>query len=126
MSFPVHTNGVTGVRDMGSDSTRPVLRNDINRRTPRRPALPSGPMLDGPKPRFPSSIAIATPADAVARRRISSVRRGFHQAAIAHPARSGLRHRQGSQKTKPPVRRPRADSVRASEMSAAGMKSLST
>ena len=58
-------NGVTGVRDMGSDLA-PVFewRKSIGAGTLIGPRIvTSGPMLDGPKPRFPSSVAIATPAD---------------------------------------------------------------
>src|SRR6516162_7940279 len=56
ISLPLFVaNGVTGVRDMGSDlETVQDWRNEIE----------GGPILDGPKPRFPSSIAIATPEDA--------------------------------------------------------------
>jgi imidazolonepropionase-like amidohydrolase len=58
-------NGVTGVRDMGSD-VKPVLsaRDDIasgNLLGPRM--IVSGPMLDGPKSQFPSSMPLATPED---------------------------------------------------------------
>jgi len=58
-------NGVTGVRDMGSD-LEPVLewRKAIDAGTLLGPRIVTpGPMLDGPKPRFPSSLAIATAED---------------------------------------------------------------
>src|SRR5947207_3616407 len=65
-------NGVTGVRDMGGDVTvlsewrRQIARGEIV--GPRM--IISGPMLDGYLPdaklRFPSSIAVTTPASAVA------------------------------------------------------------
>src|SRR5205823_5139986 len=43
----------------------PILHNEIEAGRMIGPRiLTSGPMLDGPKPRFPSSIAIATPEDA--------------------------------------------------------------
>ncbi|HEY1251822.1 MAG TPA: amidohydrolase family protein [Thermoanaerobaculia bacterium] len=58
-------NGVTGARDMGSDLD-PILhaREETARGTWPGPRLVvSGPMLDGPKPQFPASIAVATPED---------------------------------------------------------------
>jgi len=58
-------NGVTGVRDMGGELD--VLlqwRREIAAGTLLGPRmLIAGPMLDGPKPRFPSSIAVATSED---------------------------------------------------------------
>jgi len=58
-------NGVTGVRDMGSDlDALQQLRNEISAGTLIGPRIVmSGPMLDGPQPRFPASIAIKTPED---------------------------------------------------------------
>jgi imidazolonepropionase-like amidohydrolase len=58
-------NGVTGVRDMGSDLDLILpVRQDVARGTLLGPRLVvSGPMLDGPKAKFPSSISIATPDD---------------------------------------------------------------
>jgi imidazolonepropionase-like amidohydrolase len=66
ISLPLFVaNGVTGVRDMGSD-LEPVLawrkEIDVGRLLGPRIITP-GPMLDGPQPRFPSSIAIRTPED---------------------------------------------------------------
>src|SRR6266566_800754 len=58
-------NGVTGVRDMGSDLD-PVLawRKAIAAGSLLGPRIVTpGLMLDGPKPRFPSSIAITTAED---------------------------------------------------------------
>ncbi|MGH9390867.1 MAG: amidohydrolase family protein, partial [Vicinamibacteria bacterium] len=59
------SNGVTGVRDMGGDLA--VLlqwRNEIIKGTLPGPRLVvSGEMLDGPEPRFPSSIAVSNPDD---------------------------------------------------------------
>ncbi len=58
-------NGVTGVRDMGGELE--VLlqwRKEIEQGSLIGPRMViSGPMLDGPVPRFPSSIAVATPED---------------------------------------------------------------
>jgi imidazolonepropionase-like amidohydrolase len=58
-------NGVTGVRDMGGDlGTLQQWRKEIAAGTLIGPRMViSGPMLDGPQPRFPSSIAIKTPED---------------------------------------------------------------
>jgi imidazolonepropionase-like amidohydrolase len=58
-------NGVTGVRDMGSDLD-PILaaRHDVALGALLGPRMVvSGPMLDGPKPQFPATTAIVTPAD---------------------------------------------------------------
>ncbi len=58
-------NGITGARDMGSDLD-PILqaREATARGTWTGPRLVvSGPMLDGPKPQFPASIAVSTPED---------------------------------------------------------------
>ena len=58
-------NGVTGVRDMGSD-LEPILaaRRDVESGKLLGPRMiVSGPMLDGPKSQFPSSISLATPED---------------------------------------------------------------
>jgi imidazolonepropionase-like amidohydrolase len=68
-------NGITGVRDMGSELE--VLlqwRKEIAAGTLIGPRIVmSGPMLDGPQPRFPSSIAIKTPEDG--RRAVDDLRR---------------------------------------------------
>jgi imidazolonepropionase-like amidohydrolase len=58
-------NGVTGVRDMGSE-LEPILRAraaiaEHRMLGPRM--VVAGPMLDGPKTQFPASIAIKTPED---------------------------------------------------------------
>ncbi|HET7503767.1 MAG TPA: amidohydrolase family protein [Kofleriaceae bacterium] len=58
-------HGVTGARDMGSE-LEPILaaRAAIAEHRMLGPRLVvAGPMLDGPKSQFPSSIAIATPED---------------------------------------------------------------
>jgi imidazolonepropionase-like amidohydrolase len=58
-------NGVTGVRDMGSNLD-PVLqaRKDIEDKRLLGPRMiVSGPMLDGPKSTYKSAMAIATPED---------------------------------------------------------------
>src|SRR6202521_5455186 len=68
-------NGVTGVRDMGSElETVQDWRNEIEAGRLLGPRIyTSGPMLDGPKPRFPSSIAITTPEDG--RRAVDQLKR---------------------------------------------------
>lgn len=58
-------NGVTGVRDMGSD-LEPILaaRRDVDAGRLLGPRIVvSGPMLDGPKTQFPAALAIVTPED---------------------------------------------------------------
>src|SRR5256712_699786 len=67
ISLPLFVaNGVTGVRDMGSElDIVQGWRNEIEAGRLIGPRIyASGPMLDGPKPRFPSSVAIAAPEDA--------------------------------------------------------------
>jgi imidazolonepropionase-like amidohydrolase len=68
-------NGITGVRDMGGDlETLQQWRREIVAGTVIGPRMwISGPMLDGPQPRFPSSIAIATPDDG--RRAVDDLKR---------------------------------------------------
>ena len=58
-------NGITGVRDMGGElEVLQKWRKEIAAGTLIGPRIVmSGPMLDGPKPRFPRSIAIKTPED---------------------------------------------------------------
>ena len=58
-------NGITGVRDMGGElDVLQQWRKEIEAGTLIGPRMwISGPMLDGPQPRFPSSIAIKTPED---------------------------------------------------------------
>lgn len=58
-------NGITGVRDMGGElEVLQQWRREISAGTLIGPRIVmSGPMLDGPQPRFPSSIAVKTPED---------------------------------------------------------------
>lgn len=66
ISFPLFVaNGVTGVRDMGSDlQVVKRWRDEIAAGKLLGPRMViAGPMLDGPKPRFPSSVAVSTPVD---------------------------------------------------------------
>jgi len=63
VSLPLFVaNGVTGVRDMGGDlDTLRQWRSQISAGTILGPRMIiAGPMLDGPKSHFPSSISIAT------------------------------------------------------------------
>ncbi len=66
ISLPLFVaNGITGVRDMGSD-LEPVLRarSDIAAHRLLGPRMVvAGPMLDGPKTQFPASLAISTPEE---------------------------------------------------------------
>jgi imidazolonepropionase-like amidohydrolase len=68
VTFPLFVaNGVTGIRTMG-DELPTILqwRDAIAQGKLLGPRMvSSGPMLDGPKPNFPASVQIATPADAV-------------------------------------------------------------
>src|SRR5258708_4633986 len=64
VSLPLFVaSGVTGVRDMGGDlDTLLAWKREISAGTLLGPRMViAGPMLDGPKSRFPSSLSIATP-----------------------------------------------------------------
>ena len=124
-------NGVTGVRDMGGDV--PVLlgwRKEIADGAIIGPRLViSGPMLDGYLPngklRFPSSIAVTTPASAVAA--VDSLKaQGVDfikvQSVISHDAylaAAAEAHKQGL-----PIVGHVPDKVRIREVVAAGQKSI--
>src|SRR6266853_5133723 len=124
-------NGVTGVRDMGGDV--PVLlewRKEIADGQIIGPRMIiSGPMLDGYLPngklRFPSSIAITTPASAVAA--VDSLKaQGVDfikvQSVISHDAylaAAAEAHKQGL-----PIVGHVPDKVRIAETIAAGQKSI--
>src|SRR5580692_2565602 len=120
-------NGVTGVRDMGSElETVQDWRHDIGEGRMLGPRIrTSGPMLDGPKPRFPSSIAITTPEDG--RRAVDDLkRRGADfiklQSLIPREAVFAIADEASKQGIAFEGHVP--DAVRASEMSEAGMKSF--
>ena len=68
-------NGITGVRDMGGElDVLQQWRKEITAGTLLGPRMViSGPMLDGPQPRFPSSVAIKTPEDG--RRAVDDLKR---------------------------------------------------
>jgi len=120
-------NGVTGVRDMGSElEIVQSWRNEIETGWLLGPRIfTAGPMLDGPKPRFPSSIAITTPEDG--RRAVDELKqRGADfiklQSLIPREAVFAIADEAKKQEISFEGHVP--DSVRASEMSEAGMKSF--
>jgi imidazolonepropionase-like amidohydrolase len=128
ISLPLFVaNGVTSVRDMGSElEVVQSWRSEIATGKLLGPRIySSGPMLDGPKPRFPSSVAIATPeegwhaVDDLKRRgadfiKLQSLIPRDAVLAIAEEARKDGMAFEGHV----------PDTVRASEMSEAGMKSF--
>ncbi|HLJ26404.1 MAG TPA: amidohydrolase family protein [Candidatus Angelobacter sp.] len=66
VSLPLFVaNGITGIRDMGGElDTLLQWRSEISAGTLVGPRMViAGPMLDGPKSRFPSSVSIATPEE---------------------------------------------------------------
>jgi len=120
-------NGITGVRDMGSElEVLQQWRKEIEAGTLIGPRIVmAGPMLDGPKPRFPSSIAISTPEDG--RRAVDDLkRRGVDfiklQSLIPRDAVFAIADEARKQNITFVGHVP--DSVRASEMSNAGQKSF--
>ena len=120
-------NGITGVRDMGGElEVLQQWRKDISAGTLLGPRIVmSGPMLDGPQPRFPSSIPIKTPDDG--RRAVDDLRkRGADfiklQSLIPREAVFAIADEARRQRMSFVGHVP--DSVRASEMSNAGQKSL--
>jgi imidazolonepropionase-like amidohydrolase len=120
-------NGVTGVRDMGSElDTVQDWRNEIEAGRLLGPRIfTSGPMLDGPKPRFPSSIAITTPEDG--RRAVDQLKqRGadFVKLQSLIPRDAVLAIAEEAKKQEISFEGHVPDSVRASEMSEAGMRSF--
>jgi imidazolonepropionase-like amidohydrolase len=128
ISLPLFiANGITGVRDMGSDlEILQQWRNEISAGTHIGPRIVmSGPMLDGPQPRFPSSIAIKTPEDG--RRAVDDLkRRGADfiklQSLIPRDAVFAIADEARKQGITFVGHVP--DSVRASEASNAGQKSF--
>jgi imidazolonepropionase-like amidohydrolase len=120
-------NGVTGVRDMGSElATVQMWRNEIEGQRLIGPRImTSGPMLDGPKPRFPSSIAIATPEDG--RRAVENLKRcgaDFIKLQSLIPQDAVFAIADEAKKQEIPFEGHVPDSVRASDMSNAGMRSF--
>ncbi len=120
-------NGVTGVRDMGSElETVQDWRNEIEAGRLLGPRIfTSGPMLDGPKARFPSSIAITTPDDG--RRAVDQLKqRGadFIKLQSLIPREAVFAIADEAKKQEIAFEGHVPDSVRASEMSEAGMRSF--
>jgi imidazolonepropionase-like amidohydrolase len=120
-------NGVTGVRDMGGDLDALVeWRRAIGQGSIVGPRMViSGPMLDGPQPRFPSSVAIATPEDG--RRAVRDLKaRGvdFIKLQSLIPRDAVFAIADEAKKAGIPFAGHVPDAVRASEMSEAGQKSF--
>ena len=120
-------NGITGVRDMGGElDVLQEWRKEISAGTLIGPRIVmSGPMLDGPQPRFPSSIAVKTPDDG--RRAVDDLKkRGADfiklQSLIPREAVFAVADEAKKQGISFVGHVP--DSVRASEMSAHGQKSF--
>ena len=128
ISLPLFVaNGVTGVRDMGSElATVQAWRNEIEGQRLIGPRImTSGPMLDGPKPRFPSSMAIATPEDG--RRAVDTLKQSgadFIKLQSLLPRDAVFAIADEAKKQEIPFEGHVPDSVRAGEMSNAGMRSF--
>ena len=120
-------NGVTGVRDMGSELTIvQKWRDEIEDGSLLGPRIvTSGPMLDGPKPRFPSSIAVSTPEDG--RKAVDNLKQSgadFIKLQSLIPREAVLAIADQAKKQEIPFEGHVPDAVRASEMSNAGMQSF--
>jgi imidazolonepropionase-like amidohydrolase len=128
ISLPLFiANGITGVRDMGGElEVLQQWRKEIAAGTLIGPRMViSGPMLDGPQPRFPSSIAVKTPEDG--RRAVDDLKkRGADfiklQSLIPREAVFAIADEAHKQSISFVGHVP--DAVRASEMSNAGQKSF--
>ena len=120
-------NGITGVRDMGGElDVLQQWRKEIEAGTMIGPRIVmSGPMLDGPQPRFPSSIAIKTPEDG--RRAVDDLKRrgvDFIKLQSLIPREAVFAIADEARKHGITFVGHVPDSVRASEMSNAGQKSF--
>src|SRR5713226_2536588 len=120
-------NGVTGVRDMGGElEVLQQWRKEIAAGTLIGPRMViSGPMLDGPQPRFPSSIAIKTPEDG--RRAVDDLKRrgaDFIKLQSLIPREAVFAIADEARKQSIPFVGHVPDEVRASEASNAGQKSF--
>ncbi len=128
ISLPLFiANGVTGVRDMGSElEVVQAWRNAIEYGSLIGPRImTSGPMLDGAKPRFPSSLAIATPEEG--RRAVDELKRrgaDFIKLQSLMTAESVMAVAEEAKKEEIPFEGHVPDAVRAADMSNAGMKSF--
>jgi imidazolonepropionase-like amidohydrolase len=120
-------NGITGVRDMGGElEVLQQWRKEIATGTLIGPRMViSGPMLDGPQPRFPSSVAIKTPEDG--RRAVDDLKRrgaDFIKLQSLIPRDAVFAIAEEARKQGIPFVGHVPDSVRASEASNAGQKSF--
>jgi imidazolonepropionase-like amidohydrolase len=120
-------NGITGVRDMGGElEVLQQWRQEIAAGTLTGPRMViSGPMLDGPQPRFPSSIAIKTPEDG--RRAVEELKRrgaDFIKLQSLIPRDAVFAIADEARKQAIPFVGHVPDAVRASEASNAGQKSF--
>src|SRR5258708_2063873 len=128
ISLPLFVaSGITGVRDMGSElDIVQGWRNEIEAGRLVGPRIyTSGPMLDGPKPRFPSSVAIATPEDA--HRAVEDLKRrgaDFIKLQSLIPREAVFAIAEEAKKQEIPFEGHVPDAARASEMSEVGMKSF--
>jgi imidazolonepropionase-like amidohydrolase len=128
ISLPLFiANGVTGVRDMGGElAVLAAWRSAIERGELLGPRIVlSGPMLDGPTPRFPSSIAIRTPDDG--RRAVADLKRrgaDFIKLQSLIPREAVLAIADEARKQGIPFAGHVPDAVRASEASSAGQRSF--
>lgn len=120
-------NGVTGVRDMGGElDVLQAWRKEIAAGILLGPRMIiSGPMLDGPQPRFPSSVAITTPDDG--RRAVDDLKRrgvDFIKLQSLIPRDAVFAIADEARKQGIPFVGHVPDSVRAAEASNAGQKSF--
>jgi imidazolonepropionase-like amidohydrolase len=120
-------NGITGVRDMGGElDVLQQWRKEIAAGTLIGPRMViSGPMLDGPQPRFPSSTAITTPEDG--RRAVDDLKRrgaDFIKLQSLIPREAVFAIAEEARKQEITFVGHVPDSVRASEASKAGQKSF--
>ena len=128
ISLPLFiANGVTSVRDMGSElDVVQDWRTQIEAGQLIGPKiLTSGPMLDGPRPRFPSSIAIASPEEA--RHAVDDLKAhgaDFIKLQSLLPRDAVLAIAEEARKREIAFAGHVPNAMRASEMSEAGMKSF--
>ena len=120
-------NGVTSVRDMGGElDVLQQWRKEIAAGTLLGPRMViSGPMLDGPKHPFPSSIAISTPDEG--RRAVDDLKRrgvDFIKLQSLIPRDAVFAIADEARKQNIPFVGHVPDAVRASEVSDAGQKSI--
>lgn len=128
ISLPLFVaNGVTSVRDMGSElEVIQKWRGEIDGGALIGPRIHSpGPMLDGPKPRFPSSVAISTAEDG--RRAVDDLKKrgaDFIKLQSLIPREAVFAIAEEAKKQQIAFEGHVPDSVRASEMAERGMKSF--